>query len=179
MVSYFQSARKVCVEGSGIGENLLRVRRLRMWTQGRLAREAGVSPTTVSGIETGRIPGPHFGTIGKLARALGVKPEELISSAGQGEGGRPPERASLSLRWAMAVREEEFEREVDEAPLESLNALRRELAEEQARLRRLYGEFPRGSEQRRFVKQQIREVAGQSESVRTSAMFHPDEAAPG
>ena len=36
-----------------IGERVENLRRLRMWTQARLAREAGVSPTTVSGIETG------------------------------------------------------------------------------------------------------------------------------
>jgi transcriptional regulator with XRE-family HTH domain len=37
-----------------IGERVQNVRRLRMWTQVRLAREAGVSPTTVSGIEQDR-----------------------------------------------------------------------------------------------------------------------------
>src|SRR3712207_7115278 len=51
-----------------------------MWTQTRLAREAGVSPTTISGIETGKIVRPHFGTLGKLARALRVAPEELLGS---------------------------------------------------------------------------------------------------
>jgi transcriptional regulator with XRE-family HTH domain len=40
-----------------IGERVQNVRRLRMWTQARLAKEAGVSPTTVSGIETGKISG--------------------------------------------------------------------------------------------------------------------------
>jgi transcriptional regulator with XRE-family HTH domain len=64
----------------GMGERLENIRRVRMWTQARLAREAGVSPTTVSGIETGKIARPHFGTLGKLARALGVAPEELLDS---------------------------------------------------------------------------------------------------
>jgi transcriptional regulator with XRE-family HTH domain len=41
-----------------IGMRLLNTRRLRMWTQGRLVKEAGLSPTTVSGIETGRIARP-------------------------------------------------------------------------------------------------------------------------
>ena len=58
-----------------IGERVQNVRRLRMWTQVRLAREAGVSPTTVSGIETGKIGRPHFGTLGKLALALRVAPK--------------------------------------------------------------------------------------------------------
>ena len=65
---------------SDIGERVQDVRRLRMWTQVRLAREAGVSPTTVSAIESGKIGRPHFGTIGKLARALRVAPEELLGS---------------------------------------------------------------------------------------------------
>ena len=43
-----------------------------MWMQGRLAEEAGVSPTAVSGIESGRISRPHFGAVKKLARASGV-----------------------------------------------------------------------------------------------------------
>jgi DNA-binding XRE family transcriptional regulator len=58
-----------------IGERLESIRRLRMWTQARLAKEAGVSPTTVSAIETGKIGRPHFGTIGKLAGALRVAPK--------------------------------------------------------------------------------------------------------
>jgi transcriptional regulator with XRE-family HTH domain len=40
--------------------------------QGRLAEKAGGSPTTVSGIESGRISRPHFGTVKKPARASGV-----------------------------------------------------------------------------------------------------------
>jgi transcriptional regulator with XRE-family HTH domain len=63
-----------------IGKRVQNVRRLRMWTQARLAKEAGVSPTTVSGIETGKIGRPHFGTLGKLALALRVAPEELLGS---------------------------------------------------------------------------------------------------
>ncbi len=137
-----------------IGERLISIRRLRMWNQGRLAEEAGVSPTTVSGIETGRISHPHLGTIRKLARALGVDPQVLLS----------PERtveqesvAPLSLKWARLVeeKEEEFEREIEGAPLEALISLTRELRGERRRLQRLYGEFPEGSEQRRFIKRRI------------------------
>jgi transcriptional regulator with XRE-family HTH domain len=39
---------------------------------GVVRREGGGSPTTVSGIESGRISRPHFGTVNKLARASGV-----------------------------------------------------------------------------------------------------------
>ena len=51
----------------------------------------------------------------------------------------------------------------------------RELDAEQERLQRLCGEFPETSEQGRFIKRQIREVAGQSGSVRTSAMVRRNQ----
>lgn len=155
-----------------VGERLERIRRLRMWTQARLARKAGVSPTTVSAIETGKIGRPHFGTLGKLARALGVAPEELLGSREAMEG---PDPASLSMGWARDSGESEFERGLEGASLESLDSLSRELDAEQERLQRLYGEFPEASEQRRFIKRQIREVAGQSGSVKTSAMVRHDQ----
>ena len=150
-----------------IGERLENVRRLRMWTQARLAREAGVSPTTVSGIETGKIGRPHFGTLGKLALALGVAPEELLDSREPVEQQQGP--VPLSLGWARETGEGEFERGLESATLASLDALSGELDDEQGRLQRLYGKFPEGSEQGRFIKRQIREVAGRSGSVKASA----------
>ena len=150
-----------------VGERLESIRRLRMWTQVRLAREAGVSPTTVSAIETGKIGRPHFGTLDKLARALRVAPEELLDSREPVEQQGP---VPLSLRWARDSEEGEFERGLEDASLGSLDSLSRELSVEQGRLQRLYGEFPEGSEQGRFIKRQIREVAGRSGSVKASAM---------
>jgi transcriptional regulator with XRE-family HTH domain len=157
---------------ANVGERLERIRRLRMWTQVRLAQEAGVSPTTVSAIETGKIGRPHFGTLNKLARARRVAPEELQSSlaAMEGSGPRP-----LSMGWARETGEGEFERGLEGASLESLDSLSRELDAEQERLQRLYGEFPEASEQGRFIKRQIREVAGQSGSVKTSAMVRRNQ----
>jgi transcriptional regulator with XRE-family HTH domain len=141
-----------------------------MWTQVRLAREAGVSPTTVSAIETGKIGRPHFGTLGKLARALRVTPEELLGSRVAMEGPKP-----LSMGWARDIEESDFERGLEGASLESLDTLSRELDAEQERLQKLYGEFPEASEQGRFIKRQIREVAGQSGSVKTSAMVRRNQ----
>ena len=97
---------------SDIGERVQNVRRLRMWTQARLAKEAGISPTTVSGIETGKIVRPHFGTLGKLARALGVAPEELLDSREPLEWQGP---VLLSLGWARDSGEGEFESGLDVA----------------------------------------------------------------
>ena len=149
------------------GERLENIRRLRMWTQVRLAREAGVSPTTVSGIETGKIGRPHFGTLGKLARALGVAPEELLDSHEPVEQQGP---LPLSLGWAREIGEGEFESGLEGASLDSLDSLSRKLDTEQGRLQLLFEQVPEGSEQGRFVKQQIREVAGRSGSVKAAAM---------
>jgi transcriptional regulator with XRE-family HTH domain len=146
------------------------IREERMWTQGQLAEEARVSPTTVSGIESGRISRPHFGTIKKLAGALGVDPRELLSTQGSEERERP---VPFSLGWATSSREAEFEKGLEEATLDSLRAFSRELGKEQERLRRLYGEA-RGAEQRRLVKGRIRDVAAQQGSVEASIAHHPE-----
>jgi transcriptional regulator with XRE-family HTH domain len=159
------------MERIAISKNLVSIRERRMWTQARLADEAGVSPTTVSGIESGRISRPHFGTLRKLAGALGVEPEELVSPVVSRESEVP---SPLSLEWAMSSGEEEFERGLDLAPVERLNSLFRELGEEQGRLRRLYGET-RGSGQRRVIKTLIRHVAANSGSVEASITAHDDQ----
>jgi transcriptional regulator with XRE-family HTH domain len=164
------------MERQTVGTNLTIIRERRMWTQVRLAKEAGVSPTTVSGIETGRISRPHFGTLRRLANALGVDPQALLSSeqSFSAEFSKQGRLAPLSLEWARAAGEEEFEEKVEHAPLKRLQSLSQELEEEQRRLQRLYGEFPAGSEQRRFIKQQIRDLSAHSGSVTTSMMVHPD-----
>jgi transcriptional regulator with XRE-family HTH domain len=153
-----------------VGRNLAALRERRMWTQVRLGEEAGVSPTTVSGIENGKISRPHFGTIRKLAAALGVEPEELLPHPGVRRGGVPE---SLSLEWSMASNDEEFERGLEDASIQGLSSLSDELDEEEGRLRRLYGEA-RGSAQRRLIKGLIRQVAANSGSVEASIMAHPD-----
>ncbi len=158
------------MEGSGTGARLAGLRRSRMWTQARLAAEAGISPTTVSGIESGKISRPHFGTLGKLARALGVEPGELLG--GPPAAAADESTAPMSLEWARSSPEADFERGLEEASLRRLESLSSELDEERGRLQALYGEFPRGSEQRRFIKRQIRDISAQSGSVSTSIMFH-------
>src|SRR5215203_7130203 len=113
-------------EISGIERGLARsrltaIREDRMWTQGRLAEETGVRPTTVSGIESGRISRPQFGTIKKLARALGVDPRELLSTRGiEGRG------MAFSLTWAMSSREEECEDGLEGAEIGDLHTVSRE-----------------------------------------------------
>jgi transcriptional regulator with XRE-family HTH domain len=169
----FAGRKRGGVSMSDIGERMQNVRRLRMWTQARLAKEAGVSPTTVSGIETGKIGRPHFGTLGKLALALRVAPEELQGSQEESVEEQGPE--PLSLGWARETGDGEFERGLEVASLKSLDFLSRGLDVEQERLQRLYGEFPESSEQGRFIKRQIREVAGRSGSVKASAMVRRNQ----
>ena len=158
-----------------IGKNLLNVRERRMWTQGRLAKEAGVSPTTVSGIESGRISNPHFSTVHKLAEALDVNSRELMTPSISGV--KDETSAPLTLEWALSVPEDEFERVLENASRERLGSLLRELDEEGERLSILYGQFPRGSRQRWFIKQQIRIISAHHGSVEASMSVH--EHAPG
>jgi transcriptional regulator with XRE-family HTH domain len=159
------------MDRSVVRKNLVVLRESRMWTQLRLAEEAGVSPTTVSGIENGRISRPHFGTVRKLAVALEVEPEDLLPHPGMRRGSVP---ARLSLEWSMASDDEEFERELEAASIEGLSSLSERLDEEESRLRRLYGEA-RGDRQRRLIKAMIRQVAANSGSVEASIMAHPDK----
>jgi transcriptional regulator with XRE-family HTH domain len=161
---------------SEVRSRLAEVREGRMWTQGRLAEEARVSPTTVSGIESGRILRPHFGTVRKLARALGVEPGELLSPVPEARGaaGRP---RTLTLAWAVASREEEFERAIEGAAFGDLLALSRALDREGERLRRLYGEAT-SHEQRRRIKTRIRSVTALYGSVEVTIAYHPDHPEP-
>jgi transcriptional regulator with XRE-family HTH domain len=171
VVRWFGSqAKKKGMDRNAVRKNLAALRELRMWTQVRLAEEAGVSPTTVSGIENGRISRPHFGTMRKLAVALGVEPEDLLPRY---RSGTIP--ASLSLEWSMASDDEEFERELETASIEGLSSLSDQLDDEEVRLRGLYGEA-RGDEQRRLIKGMIRQVAANSGSVEASIVAHPDNA---
>lgn len=158
---------------SQAGRNLAALREWRMWTQVRLAEEAVISPTTVSGIESGRITRPHFGTLRKLALALGVDSEELLPRPGIRRGSVPE---SLSLEWSIASNDEDFERGLEEASIEGLSTLSDELDEEETRLRGLY-EQARGEEQRRLIKGMIRQVAANSGSVEASILVHRDNLA--
>jgi len=59
--------------------NVRRLRELRALSQRELAARAGLSVTTVNRIEIGqRKPMPK--TVRKLARALGVSPQELLAA---------------------------------------------------------------------------------------------------
>ena len=61
-----------------MNSNLHRLRELRALSQRELAALAGLSVTTVNRIENGQHR-PMPKTVRKLARALGVSPEELLT----------------------------------------------------------------------------------------------------
>jgi transcriptional regulator with XRE-family HTH domain len=53
-------------------------RTARGWTQDELAEKSGIDQTTISGLEVGRSTRPSFDTVQKLARALKLRPEQLV-----------------------------------------------------------------------------------------------------
>ena len=59
------------------GEKLRRLRERRLWLIGDLAEKSGVHRNLISTYEHGK-SGAHPDTIRKLARALGVEPQELV-----------------------------------------------------------------------------------------------------
>jgi len=57
---------------------IVRLRRLeREWSQERLALEAGMKPSEVSHLESGR-RNPKVGTVERLAKALGVRSSDIL-----------------------------------------------------------------------------------------------------
>ncbi len=60
------------------GDRLRKVRDMRLLSQRELAERAGLSPTTILKLESGRVDEPHPRTIRKLADALKVDPNELV-----------------------------------------------------------------------------------------------------
>lgn len=59
------------------GQLVTRLREQHLWTRERLAKEAGVSVTTITGMEDGRTR-VRLGTVEKIAKALGVDPLDLL-----------------------------------------------------------------------------------------------------
>ncbi len=60
-----------------IGIQVKTVRERALLNQEELAEKAGIGTATLSRIENDRVE-PHFRTIRKLAKALGVDPSELL-----------------------------------------------------------------------------------------------------
>jgi transcriptional regulator with XRE-family HTH domain len=65
------------LEGQELAARHIALREQAGLTQQQEAKMAGVSPTTISGIESGKITRPHLKTLLKIARALGADVGEL------------------------------------------------------------------------------------------------------
>ncbi len=68
------------MEGQELAARHIALREQAGLTQEQEAKAAGVSPTTISGIESGKITRPHLKTLLKIARALGADVGELRES---------------------------------------------------------------------------------------------------
>lgn len=62
-------------------ENIKKFRNKKGWSQERLAREADISYQTLIKIEQNRVKNPKLQTLIKLANALEVTLDELVSSS--------------------------------------------------------------------------------------------------
>ena len=91
-----------------VGAKIRRLREGRGWTGAQLAVYAGMAPSAVSQIETGK-RSPNTGSLAKIARALEVELADLFPKAPSGSslepslfnGGREEERPTA--RWSAAV----------------------------------------------------------------------------
>lgn len=82
MVTTFEAGEKERVTGkqrADLGSRVKKLRDSRGFTQMRLAIEAGLSLSVVSQIEQARIPDPRGSTLVRIAEALGVKVDDLLS----------------------------------------------------------------------------------------------------
>lgn len=67
---------------STIGGRVQMLREARGWSQGTLAKSAGIAQATLANFERGRTQGGLALTLSKIARALGVDPEWLRTGKG-------------------------------------------------------------------------------------------------
>jgi len=60
-------------------KNLAKIRKQKGWTQEKLSREAGISYNTLIKIERNGIKNPKIETVIKLAKALEISIDKLVS----------------------------------------------------------------------------------------------------
>ena len=94
------------MEGQKLAARHIALRERAALTQEQEAKMAGVSPTTISGIESGKITRPHLRTLLKIARALGADVGELRDS---GKAEAPPSPTQPPLNGFQEERRREPE----------------------------------------------------------------------
>jgi transcriptional regulator with XRE-family HTH domain len=85
-----------------VGKRIANERERRLLTQAELAQRAGISQSTLSQIESGRVS-PHIGTLRKIARALEIEPQELTYPKAQAPSSRLGEEADEERREARTL----------------------------------------------------------------------------
>jgi transcriptional regulator with XRE-family HTH domain len=125
------------LEGQELAARHIALREQAGLTQEQEAKMAGVSPTTISGIESGKITRPHLKTLLKIARALGVDVGKLRES---GKVAPPSPQQSFNglleeerlAGWRTAVRSARQLRETARARMGELLGAWRASKERQA-----------------------------------------------
>lgn len=90
---------------STIGGRVQMLREARQWSQGTLAKAAGIAQATLANFERGRTRGGLAVTISKIARALGVDPEWLRTGKGSPTPhleAATPEQEALAIYRALS-----------------------------------------------------------------------------
>jgi len=140
-----------------LGEQIATLREEQALTQAELAEAARISPSTLSQIESGRVPSPHVGTVRKIARALSVEPAELRrvkEPVPLGEAPREAGRLETSTRTV-----EEFEnalaRVLEPARAEALREWQasNRLASSERKMLISIGDPPEAAVAKRFVEE--------------------------
>jgi transcriptional regulator with XRE-family HTH domain len=90
----------------GVGRRLREERHLRGWSQRDLARETGVNPDTISGIETEQHE-PRPSTLRKLAEGLGLEVRDFFAEPTVPLGEAPATGPSLLDKARDAARRDE------------------------------------------------------------------------
>lgn len=90
----------------GVGRRLREERQLRGWSQRDLARETGVNPDTISGIETEQHE-PRPSTLRKLAEGMGLEVRDFFAEPTVPLGEAPEAGPSLLDKAQEAARRDE------------------------------------------------------------------------
>lgn len=89
-----------------VGRRLKEERQLKGWSQRDLARETGVNPDTISGIETEQHE-PRPSTLRKLAEGLGLEVRDFFAEPALPKGEAPSPGPSLLDKALDAARQDE------------------------------------------------------------------------
>jgi len=96
-----------------LGQSIRRARRARGWSQAKLASAAGLSPSTISKLESGKLQGMRLYTLARIVAALNIEIEildhvtrEAIAALSEGD---------LARSNAVWLRGDDANYEVDDA----------------------------------------------------------------